>query len=145
MLQYHNLCLDYIFSSGQSCLITYFINTILWGNEVKLYSKGNEAWIDYKSNPSFINCVIKEGINGIGVNAFNGVYENCLDTAPLFASPSAGAGMGYDGTTANWRLQAGSPCINSGSNATVPADIDTDLAGNPRINNGVVDMGAYEF
>jgi hypothetical protein len=45
--------------------------------------------------------------------------------------------------TGNYRLLAGSPCINAGNNAAVVGL--TDLDGNPRIYGGIVDMGAYEF
>jgi hypothetical protein len=42
----------------------------------------------------------------------------------------------------NYRLQIGSPCINTGTNINVYWS--TDLDGNPRIFGGTVDMGAYE-
>ena len=42
----------------------------------------------------------------------------------------------------NYRLSAGSPCINAGNNAY--AQGATDLDGTPRIIGGTVDMGAYE-
>ena len=56
-------------------------------------------------------------------------------------------------------MQSGSPCIDAGDNTAVPADVDTDLAGNPRFlddpaapdtgNSATgppfVDMGAYEY
>jgi hypothetical protein len=42
----------------------------------------------------------------------------------------------------NYRLSAGSPCINAGTNVYVQGA--TDLDGTPRIIGGVVDMGAYE-
>jgi hypothetical protein len=41
------------------------------------------------------------------------------------------------------RLQANSPCINSGNNSYLSTS--TDLDGNPRISGGTVDVGAYEF
>jgi hypothetical protein len=46
---------------------------------------------------------------------------------------------------ADGRLSCDSPCIDAGDNAAVPADITTDLDGNPRICSDVVDMGAYEW
>lgn len=54
-----------------------------------------------------------------------------IDEDPLFMDA-------YD----NLRLLAGSPCIDAGDNSAVP--VVTDLDGNPRIVNGIVDMGAYE-
>jgi parallel beta-helix repeat protein len=43
------------------------------------------------------------------------------------------------------RLTAGSPCVDTGNNTSVPEGITRDLDANPRILNGIVDMGAYEF
>ena len=44
----------------------------------------------------------------------------------------------------DYRLLPSSPCIDKGINQDWMLDA-TDLAGNPRILNGTVDMGAYEF
>jgi hypothetical protein len=46
-------------------------------------------------------------------------------------------------TAGNYRLGAGSPCLNSGSNGApdLPA---TDIDGKARIQDQIVDMGAYE-
>lgn len=44
----------------------------------------------------------------------------------------------------NYRLQANSPCINTGNSGYVAAG-ETDLDGNRRIVDGAVDVGAYEF
>jgi hypothetical protein len=64
----------------------------------------------------------------IGVVGANGN----ISVDPLFVSAS------------DFRLQSGSPSINTGNNAA-PNLPTTDLAGNPRISGGVVDQGAYEF
>jgi hypothetical protein len=37
-----------------------------------------------------------------------------------------------------------SPCIDAGENSVMPQSVVTDLDGNPRIINGIVDLGAYE-
>ena len=52
---------------------------------------------------------------------------------PLFVNLAAG----------NFQLQSNSPCINAGNNAYVT--VTNDLAGNPRIVGGTVDIGAYEY
>jgi hypothetical protein len=68
-------------------------------------------------------CTIPMPTNGVGN----------ITNAPLFVDPAAG----------DFHLQAGSPCIDTGNNSFVYGT--TDLDGNPRVMDGVVDMGAYEF
>jgi hypothetical protein len=71
---------------------------------------------------------------------------NFCCTLPL---PASGAGnftnspMFVDLAGGNLRLQSNSPCIDTGNNSYVTTA--TDLDGNPRISDGVVDVGAYEF
>ncbi|MBX3000054.1 MAG: PKD domain-containing protein [Caldilineaceae bacterium] len=116
-------------------------NTIFWNNRSSsgVSSMGSNAGI-----PTVAYSLI-EGCNPGGVwasacGADGG--NNRADADPLFVMP-------VDATTAptttgNLRLQAGSPALNVGDNAAIPAGVTTDLDGNPRIVNGVVDLGAYE-
>ncbi|MCF8398582.1 MAG: hypothetical protein K9G58_10455 [Bacteroidales bacterium] len=60
-----------------------------------------------------------------------------IDADPLWAN------TGYY----PYMLSYGSPCINTGT-LDLPEHIElpeTDLAGNPRVYDGQIDMGAYEF
>jgi hypothetical protein len=83
-----------------------------------------------------------------------------IDADPLFVrDPDPGDGdwtTPDDNDYGDLRLQPGSPAIDAGDNAAVPAGITTDLAGLPRFvdiptvpdtGSGtppIVDMGAYE-
>ena len=79
---------------------------------------------------------------GIPLHFVDGGGNLSLD--PLFVNPAA----------RDYHLLPGSPCIDAGNNAAVPAGIETDLGGLPRFvddlwmpNRSVppVDMGAHEF
>ncbi|MGB2807729.1 MAG: right-handed parallel beta-helix repeat-containing protein [Sedimentisphaerales bacterium] len=65
-----------------------------------------------------------------------------IDVDPLFVDPGYwdANGLWIDG---DYHLLEDSPCIDAGNNAAVT--VATDLDGNARILNGIVDMGAYEF
>jgi hypothetical protein len=99
-----------------------------------------------------------------GGGAFGGVLQNsiiyynsapdspdCMDAGALYCCTAGGSGGGTFGNpplfvdlaTGDFRLQSTSPCINSGRNAGV--SVATDVAGNPRIVAGLVDIGAYEY
>lgn len=67
-----------------------------------------------------------------GSRIFSHGIEGCITNNPLLAGVALG----------DCRLLANSPCINAGSNAYATAA--TDLEGSPRIQDSIVDMGAYE-
>ena len=70
---------------------------------------------------------------GTLVVAFGGQLVNVYKGDPNFMDAASG----------DYRLAAGSPCIDAGDNLYVTSD--TDLAGNARIVNGTVDIGCYEY
>ncbi|PWH20739.1 MAG: hypothetical protein DDG58_01285 [Ardenticatenia bacterium] len=87
------------------------------------------------SNPTIAYSDIRGCGGSASWDSYCGVNGgNNIDIDPRFVNVAIG----------NLRLQPGSPCINAGNNAVLPAGLTTDLDGNPRISNGVVDMGAYE-
>ncbi len=119
-------------------------NTILWGNFGTM--AGNTLYADDElSDPNFSYCDVQYGSGGFELNGnfYTGNYQDNIATNPLFVAPSGGTGTGYDGVNADWSLQSISPCIDAGNpNGTYVA---TDIAGNPRVVNSIIDMGAYEY
>lgn len=94
-----------------------FINSIVWGNHPGSINDTSAiiTWSD-----------IQGGWPG----------EGNIDADPLFDTTGI-----YP-----FALLSGSPCINSGKPDTAGLNLPlTDLAGNPRIWGGRVDMGAYEW
>jgi len=98
-------------------------NCILWGDSPEEISGGT---------PTVTYTDVQGGWPGTGN----------IDTDPLFVDPDNG----------NYRLSAGSRCIDAGDNTAVPEGVLRDLDGNPRFVDSTfvgtmatVDMGAYEF
>ncbi|MHC5114495.1 MAG: right-handed parallel beta-helix repeat-containing protein [Planctomycetota bacterium] len=104
-----------ILTDGSSGAIT-FRNSIIWGNTGDPF-RGPVT-------PDVAFCDVEGGWPG----------SNNIDADPLFVQPG----------TDNVRLSVGSPVLDQGDNGSVPAGVDTDLDGNDRIQNGTVDLGAYE-
>ncbi len=114
------------------------------------------------SRPTLTNCILSENSDTNGKTESSQIYGGTLlinyccvqgwtgdlggtgntGSDPLFVDAD-----GIDNIIGteddNLRLLAGSPCIDAGDNSVVT--VTTDLDGNPRIVNGMVDMGAYEF
>ncbi len=103
-------------------------NCIIWGNGIGIGGGG----------PSTVSNSIIQG----GGYITNGN----LNADPLFVSPlSPGLNIG-----GGYSLHASSPAINTGSNqAYIDASgnlvSDMDLAGNPRLIDDIIDMGAFEY
>ncbi len=116
----------FLFSDGTLNNCTLSENSANYGGGARFLSGGrlNNCVVWHNTASSAGN----EIYNDSGV-----IYRTSYTSDPFFA----------DATNGNFQLQAGSLCISMGDNAYAPAG--TDLAGNPRIINGTVDAGAYEF
>ncbi|MFN8497388.1 MAG: right-handed parallel beta-helix repeat-containing protein [Anaerolineae bacterium] len=99
-------------------------NGIIWGNTPDQINNGpySSATVTYS--------IVEGGYAGTGN----------LDTDPLFVTPVPSPAPSTGG---NLHLLAGSPAINAGDPDTTGLP-GTDLDGNPRVQGGRVDMGAYE-
>ena len=116
-------------------------NTIIYGNTAAVYSQVHVVG----GSPSFEYCNVQGGANFGG----SGTYNNNIDSDPLFVNPTSTAGVGAltaNGSPADWSLSPCSPCMNRGTPDTTGLNLGpTDLAGNPRVYNGTIDIGAYEY
>lgn len=120
-----------------------FRNTIIWGNTATI---GAQVYLETEgSDPNFYYCDVQGGTSSFELNGniYTGIYQNNINTDPLFVFPSGGSGIGFNGINANWSLQNNSPAINIGD----PSGIypSKDIAGNPRVTICRIDMGAYEY
>lgn len=114
-------------------------------------SVGGAAMRNLSSSPTLTNCVFFD--NG-GTNTFfnssasvTAAYSLLDNTATGYtATNSLKVTISPFASTTSTLLAATSPAINAGDPATTSATSGTtDLAGNPRFVNTIVDMGAYEF
>ncbi|PNW37119.1 UNVERIFIED_CONTAM: hypothetical protein BEN50_01975 [Euhalothece sp. KZN 001] len=111
-------------------------NSILWGNEDDSNS-GAQIVNEWRSSSTVTYSVVENGYSGTGN----------LDTDPQFVNPAVD----------DLRLSPISPVLDMGTPSELPTDsqdldgdgdttelLSLDIAGNPRIADISVDMGAYE-
>ncbi|MDI6752036.1 MAG: carboxypeptidase regulatory-like domain-containing protein [bacterium] len=145
-------------------------NCLISGNSAS-YGYGGGIRCNYSSSPTITNCTISNNSatygGGIRCNysssptVTNSILWN--DTPQEIYLSGSSINITYSDIKGGWpgagninanplfvgggdyHLQSTSPCIDTGTNSAVPSWLTTDLDGNPRIVNGRVDMGAYEF
>ena len=118
---------------GGSCYGT-LINCTLTGNYA---GHGGGCWYS-----TLINCIVWGNTTRFSAETLDATLaytcsadaehgcDGCITNDPLFISST------------DLRLQDNSPCIDAGDNSAVTTTVD--LAGNVRVQNGVVEMGVYE-
>jgi hypothetical protein len=125
--EFHNctICGNFAYEWGGGAMCSYggqFYNTIIYGNEA---DTGGQQWHNSTTVSNYHFCCLAP-LPGDGVGNFT--------NAPLFLNAAV----------ADYHLTEPSPCIDTGTNLPWMASA-TDIEGNPRILDGRVDVGAYEF
>ncbi|MBU2526799.1 MAG: T9SS type A sorting domain-containing protein [Bacteroidetes bacterium] len=117
-------------------------NNIIWNNAARSSMTSISAASISNNRSSSVtisySLVANSGGSGSWVSAIGTDGTNNIDIDPLFIDPQA-PGLS---TLGDYRLQVGSPAIDAGLNSANTST--SDLDGNPRIDNGTIDMGAYE-
>lgn len=92
------------------------------------------------------NCIVHYNVSN-GASNYSGCVMNYCSSWPMPTSGVgniSGAPLFVSIGSNDYHLASGSAGIDAGNNAYA-ANMTTDLDGKPRINNGTVDMGAYEW
>jgi hypothetical protein len=119
------------------------------GSVLDIFSWEDTVTID----ATFANCIFDENIgNGLftkggevdSITVYNSLMGNCPPDAFCEAGNIFGVSPDFESTD-DYHLLPNSPCVNAGNNSFLPADILTDLDGNERIMENIVDLGAYEY
>ena len=113
-----------------------YYNCIVWGNVA------NGMPNQFAGLSDFDHCAVSGIVNGS--DNYNIPNENNGDEPGVFVRfnhPASGAGADYHNE--NWSLNPRSICLNAGKPNTTGLG-NTDIAGNPRLQKGRVDIGAYE-
>ncbi len=129
------------------------INSTFYGNTTANTAKGTLNFLN--NSLTLLNSIVYgnegKGINLDGSGQFNIAHSLVQDATLPSGSQDLGGNLlardplFTDPANNNFVPIVGSPVLNAGSNEHLPTGLTTDLAGNERLLNGTVDMGAYEW
>jgi len=112
--------------SGVVELLNIF-NNIIWGNTAT--GSGGDVYLTGTGQQKLFEFNDVDSLYGVW-----DIAQNNIDVSPQFFDPVNG----------DYHIQGASPCKDAGTNGA-PSLPATDLDGGPRIANGTVDLGCYEF
>ncbi|MDP4827629.1 MAG: hypothetical protein NWR73_08075 [Flavobacteriales bacterium] len=110
--------------NGSTGSLLYVYNNIFWGNNPGIQNNS------FLGGLQLFNNIVEGGADSFG--AFGGVAVNAIAIDPLFNNPTAD----------NYGYSTNSICYDSGVDVAFVGTLD--LLGNPRVANGLVDVGAVE-
>ncbi|MCK4357527.1 MAG: right-handed parallel beta-helix repeat-containing protein [Candidatus Cloacimonetes bacterium] len=119
------------------------INNILYNNDCGIYHESTPLVLEYnifwQNNtnssgdgfPSYFEQIITVNTNGDSCDTYFNLFMD-----PIFVNPDS----------LDFHLLSTSPCIDAGTPDTTGLNLPQfDLDGNPRIYNGIIDIGCYEW
>jgi hypothetical protein len=120
-------------------------------------SGGNYGGVYWTNTPVIVNAIVYNNTGAIENNILpimGGLSQVTYSCAPSLTSgtgnitadplfTASGSGSGTTFTPGDYRLAAGTPCLNKGL-TELRMKTATDLDGLPRVKDFLVDMGAYE-
>jgi predicted outer membrane repeat protein len=106
-------------------------NSIIYGNN----SEGDSKNVNNTAASIYANTLVGDAATNAGI---------ILSADPRFKAPAYSTSVSDTTTGGDYSLKACGPAINAGDNSWLPAGVNTDLAGNPRIHDATVDPGAFE-
>jgi hypothetical protein len=102
-------------------------NNIIWGNSAN--GNGGDVYLSGTGQRKVFDFNDADSMYGVW-----DIAQNNIDLSPQFFNPVSG----------DYHTQSASPCVAAGT-TNAPSLPATDLDGNPRIANGAVDLGCYEY
>ena len=105
-----------------------FINNVIWGNKAGGEVQGQQVSYSICKYADATNNAIQGNVPGDFKTPYIKLAEN-----PGFANPANG----------DYSILFGSPLVNAGLASAMT--MEQDLAGNDRVINGAIDLGAYEL
>jgi predicted outer membrane repeat protein len=111
-------------------------NSIFWGSEGLI---GTELFNDMDSSVTMTHSIYVDGEDGVYEGGGFSVTASHT-TDPMFVDAEAGE-YAIQGKSAAVQGGSNTPYLNAGGHVSN----DVDLAGNPRISGGTIDIGAFEF
>jgi|GEM_PF-518698 len=151
-LVYLNVAYDYgpagynAFGGGMYCweATPTVTNNTFHDNPAGMFGEGSGIYSHGSRGPILTNCLFHRGLSGTMTVTYSCSEYSIIPGIGNISGDPKYVQMEHYPTRCDFHLTYDSPCRNSGTNAAPGLEL-IDFEGDPRIAEGVVDMGADEF